>query len=317
MGQTPNLTQARPSGFTLIEVIVVVSIIGILAALTIPAVQMSREAAARSACSNNLRQIGLGLQGHQSAHGTFPPQSPAPNGSEGSTYSYEGITWHVYVLPFIEQNELWSNVRTAYEASASPWGEPHRTNLRVVVSAYMCPSDGRLGMPLRDRMGNLGAYTSYVGMTGYTERPTSGVFGRRQGIHPGRITDGLSSTIMVGERPPPESLSMGWWYTTHRFTNLMAATDGEVPADTGFSPGDPLCGGNVTSWPGGGPPPAFAFGPGSIDNECDKYHYWSLHPGGANFLFCDGSVRFVKHSARFQLRSLATIDGREIVPDLP
>lgn len=303
----------RAEGFTLIEVIVVLAIISLLSALTLVAVQSSRAASRKAACGNNLRQIGVGLAAHQACYGVFPPQVPPPNNSQGSTFSYEGISWHAYILPFIEQGPLWSEIQQAYAANPSPYSPPHAELMKVVIATYVCPSDGRLKVThTTDDV--VAAYTSYVGMTGYTNDPKSGVFGRRQGLAPGQVVDGLSNTIMVGERPPPASLSMGWWYTTHEFDGLTAANDFEVPADTGVSPLDySICGGEGVSWPGAGLYVAYSFTQGSLTNECDKYHYWSLHNGGANFLFADGSVRFLPYSARFQLRCLATIAGAEIV----
>jgi prepilin-type processing-associated H-X9-DG protein len=164
-----------------------------------------------------------------------------------------------------------------------------------------------------DAAGSQGAFTSYVGMTGCLWASGSGVFGARTGVSPQNITDGLSNTVMIGERPPPKSLGMGWWYTDHLYSNVMAATDGECPADAGLSPGAPDCAGVPTTIPGHGTFRAYFFSPGDLANECDKFHYWSLHRNGANFLFADGCARFLLYSARYQLRDLATIVGGEQV----
>jgi prepilin-type N-terminal cleavage/methylation domain-containing protein/prepilin-type processing-associated H-X9-DG protein len=304
----------RSSGFTLIELITVVAIVGLLSAMAVMAIQSSLAASDKAACTNNLRQIGTGLTSHQKSLGVFPPQAPAPNNSEGSTFAYEGISWHTYILPFIEQGPLWAEVQAAYAANPNPYSAPHAEPMKVVIPSYICPADARLKVP-HTTDGVLAAYTSYVAMTGYTNEPMSGIFGRRRGVAPGQVTDGLSNTIMVGERPPPSSLSMGWWYTTHQFNNLTSANDFEVPADSGVSPADSAtCGGDGIFWPGNGPYVAFSFAPGSVRNECDKFHYWSLHPSGGNFLFADGSVRFLTYAARYQLRYFATIAGGEILP---
>jgi prepilin-type processing-associated H-X9-DG protein/prepilin-type N-terminal cleavage/methylation domain-containing protein len=312
------LNQLRPrywSAFTLLELLVVIAILSALVGLLMPAVQRVRDAAARSACANNLRQIGLALHNHQSLYGIFPPQPASSAQFVGSTYAYEGIGWTVYILPFIEQEGLWQRTLAAYNANSLPWSKPHRSNLGTVLRTYVCPADARLTAPFRDSYGFLGAYTSYVGMTGHFDDLTSGMFGRRPGVSTAEILDGMSNTVMIGERPPPSSMSVGWWYTTHLFHNLQGATDFEVAADIGTNPDDQDCGGIIVDWPGKGTVRAYLFSPGTIDNECDRYHYWSLHSGGANFLFADGSVHFMMYSIRFHLRDLATIAGGEVFTD--
>jgi prepilin-type processing-associated H-X9-DG protein/prepilin-type N-terminal cleavage/methylation domain-containing protein len=301
-------------GLTLVEVIVVLAIIGILIALLLPAVQKTRALADSAACMNNLRQIGAGLHSHQAARGIFPPQYPLLNNSPGAPFSYEGIGWHVYILPYVEQDNLWSLVEGAYQQNPDPWTAPHMLPLAMVVPLYVCPADWRLLSPQPDSgltTGAVGAFTSYVGMTGHADAPKSGMFSRKPGVRPAEIRDGLSNTIAVGERPPPDSFGIGWWYTTHPFTNLQGATDFEVPADIGTNPFDPNCAGITTNWPGKGRVSLYFFSEGSLASDCDRYHYWSLHTGGANFLFIDGSVRFLSYGARFQLRDFATIAGGE------
>lgn len=310
--RVPAARPRRRRAFTLIELLVVLAVVGILSCLVLAGVQASRTASYRASCTNKMRQLGLGFQSHHSTHGIFPPQSPALSNSPGSPFTYEGIGWQIYILPFTDQTPLWEQVVQAYQKDNRPWTDPHAALREIVVPGYVCPSDTRLNSPLTDRDGNRGGFLSYVGMTGYSDQTKSGIFGRRQGVRAAEITDGLSNTIMIGERPPPGSLSMGWWYTTHNYKNLMTATDFEVPADTGLSPGAPDCAGVVTDWPPGGVRPEFAFMNGSLSNDCDKFHYWSLHPGGANFLFADGSVRFLTYAAKFQLRQFATIAGGEL-----
>jgi prepilin-type processing-associated H-X9-DG protein/prepilin-type N-terminal cleavage/methylation domain-containing protein len=305
------------AALTLVEVIVVLAIIGILMALILPAVQKARAAADSAACLNNLRRIGVALHSHLAAQRLFPPQSPLLNDSPGAPFSYEGIGWCVYILPHVEQDNLWSLVERAYQQDPHPWTPPHMVPLATVVPLYVCPADWRLLSPQADRSGltkgTVGAFTSYVGMTGHADAPMSGMFSRRPGVRPAEIRDGLSNTIAIGERPPPDSFGIGWWYTTHPFRNVQGATDFEVPADIGINPSDPNCRGVSTEWPGKGLVSLYFFSEGSLDNDCDRYHYWSLHAGGANFLFVDGSARFLSYAACFQLRYFATIAGNEII----
>jgi prepilin-type N-terminal cleavage/methylation domain-containing protein/prepilin-type processing-associated H-X9-DG protein len=304
----------RRSGFTLLELLVVVTIIGVLAVFTLAAIQGSRASAARLSCANNLKQIGLGLQNHQTVNWTFPPQTPRPSYLYGSTYGYEGMSWHVFILPYIERARMWDNIVAAYKANTDPFSLPHAGLRDVVIPQYICPADGRLGQA-RPYMANVNlSFTSYVGMTGYSSDFKSGLFGSGKGLSPASVTDGLSNTVAVGERPPPDSFSLGWWYTMHNLGKIpQSANDYEVPADGGSSYVDAGCNGEAASWAN---PPGSSlnfFSQGTTQNECDSTHYWSLHPGGANFLFVDGSVKFLRYSAASQLRLLATVSGGEQV----
>ena len=302
---------ASPKGFTIIELLVIIGILGLLACILLVAVQNSRAAAQRMGCSNNLRQIGVGLNSHLSAHGYYPPQNPSPNKSPGSSFSRQGISWHAYILPYIEHHVLWNEVVDAYNIDRNPWSSPHFPLLAKVVSPYVCPSDSRLKSPLTDPSGIEAAYTSYVGMIGHIDALGSGLFARNRGVTPSQITDGLSNTIAIGERPPPPSLSLGWWYTTHKFSNIQAINDFELPAESGVNPDDRQCDGLPISWTKLGNVNGYFFSNGNLNNECDKYHYWSLHDGGANFVFADGSVRFLSYGIYSHLRDLATISGGE------
>ncbi|MDX2037605.1 MAG: DUF1559 domain-containing protein [Isosphaeraceae bacterium] len=299
---------SRNSGFTLIELLVVVGIIGIIASLSLVAVQSARAYNKRLACANQLRQIGIGLHAHQAVHGIFPPQSKPLGGSRGTGHSNQGIGWHTYVLPFIEQEPLWRKTVEAYEKDPHPLSPPHREAAQTVVPLYVCPEDGRLSSPRTDPQGTTAAFTTYVGMTGSLWAIGGGIFGRSVGVSPAQITDGLSTTIMVGERPPPGSFSIGWWYTTHAGPRLTAVNDHEMRSENPTDFLTPGCYGEIVNWPGEGSiGNLYSFTPGSTRDECDRYHYWSLHPGGANFLFADGSVRFLPYAARFVLRFHATI----------
>lgn len=303
-------------GVTLIELLVAVAIVVTLVGLLLPAVQKVREAAARTACQNNLRQIGIAFHIQIGTHGRFPPQSPAPGNTRGSSYSYQGTSWHTFILPEVDQHPLWGRVVAAYQANPDPTSAPHGEVRKQVVKTYVCNADGRLSNAAADADGVVAAYTSYVGVHGNLDDRMSGLFARRVGVRPEEIMDGLSYTLAVAERPPPGDLSVGWWYTTHQFTNLQSVNDVEVPTETGISPGETRCGGWTVDWPGRGLMNIYTFGPGSLADPCDRHHYWSLHGSGANFLMADGAARWLPFAARFQLRYLATIAGSDIA-DLP
>lgn len=303
-------------GFTLIELLVVIAIVGVASALALAAVQQSRSAASRMACSSNFRQIGLGLHGHQAAHGTFPPQSPAPRNMREVNYASQGIGYQVYILPYIERQALWDRIVTAYATDPNPLSPPHAGLRDTAIAEYICPADSRLLAARGQASGAdvLLAYMSYPAVTGSGHRPKSGLFGAGRGLAPSAITDGLSQTLAVGERPPPDGLGIGWWYTTHDYGRMpQASTDYELMVDSGVSLDDRQCGGIPVPW--ADPPGSrfYPFGPGTTRNECDRNHFWSLHPGGANFLMADGSVRFIRYSAASQVRWLATIAGGETI----
>jgi prepilin-type processing-associated H-X9-DG protein len=113
-----------------------------------------------------------------------------------------------------------------------------------------------------------------------------------------QITDGSSQTLMVGERPPSAHLDSGWWYASHW---SAYAHDFILPVEMLMESNE------CVPWQHG----RFVFGPGRVDNQCDMYHFWSLHGGGANFAFADGSVRFINYSAAPLMPALASRDGGE------
>jgi prepilin-type processing-associated H-X9-DG protein len=183
--------------------------------------------------------------------------------------------------------------------------DPPHVGYKTVVKLYVCPADARLHQPLTNEFGVTAAYASDMGIAG--SRATEGVIGPKPSVRIGDITDGTSQTAMVGERPPPASLQAGQWYTGSQSVlwGLNRGPVGTMPVLFPARFDDQVCAG-----------PIYSFGFGRLDNPCDRYHFWSLHPGGANFAFADGSVRFLRYSAADILPALATRAGGEAV-DLP
>ena len=125
---------------------------------------------------------------------------------------------------------------------------------------------------------------------------------RESAVRFGDVTDGLSQTVMAGERPPSPDNHFGWWYA-----GQGQSFDASADFLLGVRDGNrtfraPTC--------KAGP---YSFGPGKSDDMCDTFHFWSLHSGGANFAFCDGSVRFLRYDADAILPALATRAGGEVV----
>jgi prepilin-type processing-associated H-X9-DG protein len=146
------------------------------------------------------------------------------------------------------------------------------------------------------------AYTDYLGNEGINFRRLDGVLFLDSKVRLTDITDGLSSTLLVAERPPSADGIFGWWYA-----GGGQDQDGSGQAVLGVREKNS---GYVGSCPNG----PYDYGPGKPQNQCDMFHFWSLHAGkGANFLFCDGSVHFIPYAAKDIMPALATRDGHEAV----
>ena len=194
------------SGFTLIELLVVIAIISILISLLLPAVQSAREAARRVACTNNLKQIGLGLHNYESAHGLFPP------GRINTYISGNGHCWgaHSQLLPFLEQQVLFSSINFSMNPDPDYALSNSVANMTVATTPLnhlLCPSDTG---PWLVQVGG-GAYASHnyfvnVG-SGYSliqnalnpASPPNGIFFENSSVRIASITDGTSQTVAVSE----------------------------------------------------------------------------------------------------------------------
>jgi prepilin-type N-terminal cleavage/methylation domain-containing protein/prepilin-type processing-associated H-X9-DG protein len=285
--------RAPRRGFTLIELLVVIAIIAILIGLLVPAVQKVRTTAARAQCANNLKQIGLALHSYHDQYKHLPP----PRGNHIPTPVFtEFRGWMCEILPYLEQSNLATHMYT------NPWYTGFFANFNKPVALYLCPSDPR---DLQNVPSGNGALTSYVGATGSDidinvqfNGPSNGIFNVSSGgIRLLDITDGTSNTLMVGERPPSADLNVGWW----------GASDYDTLLSTRQLYGD-IFGAGGCVLPG-------LFGPGSAGGPCngDDNHFWSFHDGGANWVFGDGSVRFLPYTASALTLPLASRNGGEVV----
>ncbi|MCU0705378.1 MAG: DUF1559 domain-containing protein [Fimbriiglobus sp.] len=292
----------RRSGLSLIELLVVIAIITLLLGLLLPAVQSVRASAARADCSNRMRQIGLSQEQYHSAHGQLPPGFVSDTQPKNLPYT----AWTARLLPYLEQEGYWRAIEAAFASDPKPltfYGHPpHAGLLATVVPALLCPADGRVSQPHPFDTGPA-AFTSYLGVSGTSHLRKTGVLYADSRTRWTDVTDGLSNTLLVGERPPSADFRLGWWY---RGWGLYQDGTGEMilgVQERNFSSDYPDC--------SAGP---FHFTAGRTTNECDLFHFWSQHPGGANFAFCDGSVRFLRYSADAVLPALATRAGGEVVP---
>ncbi len=298
------------SAFTLIELLVVIAIVALLIGLLLPAVQKVRSAAARMSCQNNLKQIALAAHNYESARGVLPP------GNIGSPELF-ALSVHVALLPYLEQDAIYQRALSDcrdYPVIRQMVGL--HAGLHTLVKAFQCPADDRQQYRHRTSHGDVVALTGYLGVSGLGSDPLidrSGI--RMSGVIYGGsrtkvtdITDGTSNTLLFGERPPSPDYESGWWY-------IFSATGGP------FLPvrGRALYVDGSVNLPAykGCPPGPYPYAPGDVNNICDASHFWSVHSGGANFAFCDGSVRFLSYSADSVMPALATRAGGEsvAVPD--
>jgi prepilin-type N-terminal cleavage/methylation domain-containing protein/prepilin-type processing-associated H-X9-DG protein len=182
----------RTSAFTLIELLVVIAIIAVLVGLLIPAVQKVREAASRTACTNNLRQIGIALHAHHDSHGAFPPGGIEWRPPQNKTKRQ--LAWSVFLLPYLEQEALFRKLDLS-----TPFDSPENAGAAAtVLPVYLCPSSRRTATLVQGR----GA-CDYGGI--YGERitgpnnPPKGTMLYDQPIRIRMISDGTSQTLIVSE----------------------------------------------------------------------------------------------------------------------
>ncbi|WP_165227423.1 DUF1559 domain-containing protein [Aquisphaera insulae] len=270
---------ARRGGFTLIELLVVIAIIAVLIALLLPAVQSAREAARRAQCVNNLMQLGLALQNYESSHECLPPGVIAASGPVLDVPKGYGFGWMAQVLPYFEQKNVYNHLNFRVDLYESV----NLTSRTHLIRSFLCPSDGG---PSRDK--DRVAMTSYAGVHHDVEAPIAadnhGVLFLNSHVTYEGITDGSSSTLFVGEKLN-DGLDLGWASGTR--SSLR---------NTGLVPNRMLSPGRTVPTPAGNLTAEEEAGLANVGKPDFVGGFASRHPGGANFAFGDGSVRFIKSS---------------------
>jgi prepilin-type N-terminal cleavage/methylation domain-containing protein/prepilin-type processing-associated H-X9-DG protein len=368
------MTSQTRRGFTLIELLVVIAIIGVLIALLLPAVQSAREAARRSQCTNNLKQIGLAMHNYHTGSGSFPlggtlapAYAPPPTG-----YNAGWGTWGAaaLMLGYLEQQPLYNACNFSWATVMGPGWPINYTVSQAMVSTFLCPSDNLAPSPVPRNSsspigwdhwsGRLNNYYASVGTTLNYQGAldTTGVFtqaGKAYGVQ--NMPDGTSNTIAFGEavvgrikasiKPSPgrDSFFGITGVSGQGSANLFdASTNYQVvlndmnacqqaaltfsgggnqgkineddrgarwtPDDGGFTLFNTVVPPSSIQW-------SFACCAFSTYYGCDDGAYQnsnSMHPGGANFLFADGSVHFLKSSIAIKTYwSLGTKSNGEVI----
>jgi len=323
-------------GFTLVELLVVIAIIGVLVALLLPAVQQAREAARRMSCTNNLKQLALATHNYHDTYGQFP-LSYAINCCDPNAMS---TSWLTQTLPFIEQGNIFDQIDFAYGLQSDPraggaWNTAPAIGSNPwiasqVITAFQCPSDGLIDDGRRTGRANVdgslrAGVNNYKGVAGANWH--AGTWIVNTGIHastswgvnangleagngiffrgstPSRpcrtkmasITDGTSNTYMIGEAIPAFCTHTWWWW--YNGTTATCAIPPNVRAQrsdcqTGNRVADLICA--ATDWP-------------------NNYSFMSMHPGGLQFAYADGSVSFVSDNIDIiTYRNNATMAGGEV-----
>lgn len=218
----------RSAGFTLVELLVVIAIIGVLVGLLLPAVQAAREAARRMSCSNNFKQIGLGLHNYHSAYNQLPMQAGGTfdQGSNGGMNNRRRLSWLIGITPFIEQQALWEQISNPMDRDADgvidypsmgpwPW-DGNYSPWRTEIPTFRCPSDPGVGPPALARTNYaacIGDSTDWVnwgfwrwqnntwnqGHISSANASNRGFFYPRRAMGFRDVLDGLSNTIACGE----------------------------------------------------------------------------------------------------------------------
>ena len=334
------------SGFTLIELLVVIAIIAILVALLLPAVQQAREAARRSSCKNNLKQIGLALHNYHDVHNTFPP---------GNVINSHHATFWVYLLPFVEYGNVYDRIQ--FEMPVNFWFGNNNSGVNrpalhgTKVPTFFCPSS-----PLPDirATGCATACTgftntdlfagTYVGIRGANDHSTTdniaqrgpvsrgGLFFHNSRVKMRDITDGTSNTIAIGEqgdfaintsnakvdtRPLGSGIWMGHNVDSNDVNgNGTYSTNNSTPSSdlnhhrcfnlTTIHNQVPINFRGVLTPDGSGIP-------GTRANDCNTALI-SAHKGGVQVALVDGSVKFLSDSLNMQtLRNLVNKDDGNVL----
>ena len=309
------------SGFTLVELLVVIAIIGVLVGLLLPAVQTAREAARRSQCTNNLKQIGLALHGYHDARRELPPLCLKPSSSVSTDpdWNVPAWAWSALILPYMEQVDIYDRLKVGTQSLSTTGADTTiRAGLSTAIPTFLCASDAAPKTTSDKSVGVALGRSSYPAVNSNAINVKNGG-SQAIGAFPGPwphptdttrkprpfkdITDGLSKTFFIGERSYQHPYDLA---TTSNYTTWPGVTEPEQ---------------NVSTWRGlfeigGATQYALNELPSAAGGSSWYHPNWfrSLHPGGGDFGMGDASVRFISDDISLTTyRALATVRGGEII----
>lgn len=295
-------------GFTLVELLVVIAIIGILVALLLPAIQAAREAARRTQCQNNLKQLGVAIQSHLDTHKAFPMGR--------NKTDQKAVSWAYYLLPYLEETAIYNS----WVPTATADDDQNKATMRTPVETYACPSRRRAAAdrnfdnndkpPRVLGVASLIDYAANAGLDVYTGVPSkdesANEFGGYSRLDSGpifsgsrisarQVEDGLSKTLAIAEKHMPPVPANTAPEMEHYVVGDTAAISGDDPFTT-FR-----CTKN---------------GMASNADDTDKSKFGSPHPGVVQSIFLDCHVRGLQSDIdKTVLQALSTIGGGETVGD--